>query len=93
MVSILDIHTSGVWAKQSPNTIPNDGNGIRQDCRRKFWLSVCADVTLASSVSVHEFMDAIPYGYSLLVSAKACSRVACTCCSDEDGFRLHRRQR
>jgi hypothetical protein len=25
-------------------------------------------------------MDAIPYGYSLLVSAKACSRVVCTCC-------------
>jgi hypothetical protein len=75
--------------RQRTNIFPNDGNEIRQECRLKSHqrqtvilaarLGVEAVSTLASSVSAHEFMDATPYGYSLLRSAKPCSHVACTC--------------
>jgi hypothetical protein len=36
-------------------------------------------LTLASSTRAHQFMDAPPYGCSLLISAEACSHVAYTC--------------
>jgi hypothetical protein len=35
-------------------------------------------LTLASHTREHQFMDSATYGYSLLISAKACSRVAYT---------------
>jgi hypothetical protein len=68
---------------------PNEGNAIRQECRLKSHqrqtviltarLGVETVSTFTRSVSAHEFMDATPYGHSLLISAKPCSHVACTC--------------
>jgi hypothetical protein len=80
MVSVLNIPSSIACARQSTNTIPNDGNGIRQDCRCKSHqrqavrLAAASVSTFASSVTAHESTNATLYVYSLLISAKAWSR-------------------
>jgi hypothetical protein len=78
MVNILNLQSSRAWARQSTNTIPNDGNGIRQQCRssRPTSMPLAARLgfdsvsTFASGGSAHEFMDTTQYGSRISISAR-----------------------